>query len=36
MSEMLREVTKEETENFHRDGAVMLKGIMGKGLDGST
>jgi len=30
MSEMLREVTKEETENFHRDGAVMLKGIMGK------
>jgi ectoine hydroxylase-related dioxygenase (phytanoyl-CoA dioxygenase family) len=30
MSELLREVTKEETENFHRDGAVMLKGIMGK------
>lgn len=30
MSEILREVTKEEIENFHRDGAVMLKGIMGK------
>jgi ectoine hydroxylase-related dioxygenase (phytanoyl-CoA dioxygenase family) len=29
MSEMLREITKEEIENFHRDGAVLLKGIMG-------
>ncbi len=29
MSEMLREITKEEIENFHRDGAVLLKNIMG-------
>ncbi|MFT7221811.1 MAG: ectoine hydroxylase-related dioxygenase (phytanoyl-CoA dioxygenase family) [Candidatus Azotimanducaceae bacterium] len=26
----LRDVTQEEINNFHRDGAVMLKGIMGK------
>ena len=29
MSEMLREITPEEIENFHRDGAVLLKNIMG-------
>ena len=34
MSEMLREITKEEIENFHRDGAVLLKGHHGGGLDG--
>lgn len=29
-SKMLRDVTQEEISNFHRDGAVMLKGIMGQ------
>ena len=29
MSGLLREVTKEEIETFHCDGAVMLKGVMG-------
>ena len=29
MSEMLREITPEEIENFHRDGAVLLRNIMG-------
>ena len=28
MSEMLRQITPEEIDNFHRDGAVMLKGMM--------
>ena len=30
MSGMLRDITPEEIENFHRDGAVLLKNIMGK------
>ena len=30
MSEKLREITPGEIENFHRDGAVLLKDIMGR------
>ena len=29
-SQTLREITSDEIENFHRDGAVLLKDIMGR------
>ena len=30
MSKMLREITSDEIENFNRDGAILLKEIMGR------
>ena len=30
MSQLLRKITSDEIQNFHRDGAVLLKDIMGR------